>query len=77
MSILIADQRVGRLVVEFDTQFISNAINSVHRQGLFIAISEIVFSLILLSILGLALTRQLKNLTNAAHNNFSALAIGL
>lgn len=75
MPITVIDQTVGALELELNTRFISLAISTARQQGLIIALSEIVLSMLLLSILGLALTRHLQDLISATKSmsdgNFS------
>ena len=66
MPITVVDQKVGSLELELDTSFISMAISTARQQGLIIALGEILLSMLLLSLLGLALTRHLKDLINAS-----------
>jgi len=63
----MSDQVVGYLVLKMDTRFIINAINSIKSQGLLIAGLEILASILLLGLIGLALTKHLLALTRAAN----------
>lgn len=66
MPIIVVEQKVGSLELELDTGFISMAISTARQQGLIIALGEILLSMLLLSLLGLALTRHLTDLINAS-----------
>jgi len=66
VPIQMNDYSLGYLVLELDTGFIHTISNNTRNQGLFIASIEILLSIILLTILGLALTRKLTTLSNAA-----------
>jgi len=68
MPIKVFEHSVGYLDLEIDTAFITQAITTSRQQGIGIALSEILLSSILLSIIGIALTRHLRDLTNAAHS---------
>ena len=68
MPIKVFDRAVGYLDLELDTAFITQAIITARQQGIAIAFSEIFISTLLLSILGIALTRHLRDLINAAQN---------
>jgi len=68
MPIKVFEHSVGYLDLEIDTAFITQAIATSRQQGIGIALAEILLSSILLSILGIALTRHLRDLTNAAHS---------
>jgi len=68
MPIKVFDRTVGYLDLELDITFITQAIATARQQGLGIALSEILLSALLLSIIGIALTRHLKDLTSAAHS---------
>jgi len=75
MPITVQDQTVGSLELELDSSFITIATSAARQQGIIIALSEILLSMLLLSILGLALTRHLKDLISATKSmsdgNFS------
>jgi len=66
MPIQLADYPLGTLNLELDTRFIRNISNNIRNQGLIIAAIEILLSIILLTLLGLALTRKLSTLNSAA-----------
>jgi len=68
MPIMVFGRAVGYLDLELDTSFIEQAMTTVRQQSLGIALSEIFLSALLLSVIGLALTRHLKSLTSAAHS---------
>lgn len=65
IPILLADRIIGRLDLELDARFISRAIGTVREQGATIALVGIGLSVLVLSLLGLALTRGLQDLTGA------------
>lgn len=66
MPIQIDQQLVGRVELAMDTSAITEAIETSRGQGFAIALTEVVLSIILLSLLGLAMTGQLQALTEAA-----------
>jgi len=68
MPVKVYDRTVGYLDLEIDTAFIAQAITTSRQQGILIALFEILISTFLLSIIGIALTRHLHDLTNAAHS---------
>ncbi len=65
MPIRLAGRVVGMLDMEMDTRFLLHALGSMHRQGVGIAVSEILLSILVLGLLGGALTRHLVFLTRA------------
>lgn len=56
---------IGHLEFELDTLSITQAINSMRKQGATIAVMEIVLSIFLLAFLAISITRNLLKLTNA------------
>ena len=56
---------IGYLTFELDTRSITQAISSIQHQGTTIATAEIVLSILLLTLLGVTITRNLSNLTTA------------
>jgi signal transduction histidine kinase len=59
-------QHIGKLHMSVDTGFLSHAIHSLQKEGLFIASTEVVMTFILLALLGVLLTRNLAILADAA-----------
>lgn len=68
MPIRLFDRHLGHLFMEMDTGFIHQAIVSVRSQSLLIAGMEIIFSILLLGLIGYALTQSLQALTRAAQS---------
>lgn len=68
MPITVFNRSVGFLDLEIATDFITQAIATVRRQSIGIALLEIMLSAFLLSVLGIALTRHLRDLTQAAYS---------
>jgi len=68
MPVKVYERTVGYLDLEIDTAFISQAIATSRQQGIAIALSEILISAFLLSIIGIALTRHLHELADASHS---------
>jgi len=66
MPIRVSNYPLGTLDLELDLTFIDRMSNNIRDQGLLIAAIEILLSIILLTLLGLALTRKLSALNNAA-----------
>jgi len=66
MPVRLGGYPLGNLVLEADTNFINHATKDIARQGLLIALTEIVLSILLLTLLGIALTRKLYVLSDAA-----------
>ncbi len=67
MPIKIEQRVVGHLDLEISLRFIQQAVEKVWQQGVLIALAEILLSTLLLSIIGLLLTRHLSELTRVAH----------
>jgi len=67
IPIIVSNQLVGYLKMEMDTLFIINALKTVRSQSLLIAAIEIFISIILLGLIGFALTKYLSTLTQAAN----------
>ena len=66
--ITLSNRTIGGLDLEIDTQFITSALKTAQQQGLLIAAIEVILSILLLTALGVALTRHLHLLTDAARN---------
>ena len=58
--------QLGRLEMKYNTQFIQDASEDIRDQGILIAILEISISILLLVLLGVAITQKLYLLTRAA-----------
>jgi diguanylate cyclase (GGDEF)-like protein/PAS domain S-box-containing protein len=63
--IVVASRTIGNMRVQFNISYIVQAVQALRAQGAVIATIEVVLSIILLTLLGLALTRHLKDLTSA------------
>ncbi len=63
--IIVASRSIGNMRVQFNISYIVQAVQALRAQGAVIATIEVVLSIILLTLLGLALTRHLKDLTSA------------
>ncbi len=67
-TISFLEQNYGEVYFGIDTTFLHNAKNELITQSLFIALFEIILSIILLFSIGYLLTKHLLLLTNAAEN---------
>ncbi len=65
MPIKMQGRTIGRIIFQYETRLISSAIRQVRQQGITVATLEIVFSVLLLLLIGATLTRHLRELTNA------------
>ena len=68
MPIQLSGQEVGYLLLKMDIDFIEQAITSIRSQSGIIAAIEILLSIILLSLVGYALTQNLQSLTHATQS---------
>lgn len=66
IPVSLENHPLGSLQIEVDTHFLASALAHVRREGLGIALIEILLSIMLLTAVGLALTKQLYSLTGAA-----------
>ncbi len=64
--IVVASRPIGTMRVQFNVSYIVQAVQALRAQGAIIATVEVVLSIVLLTLLGLALTRHLMDLTSAA-----------
>lgn len=68
VPITLAGSMVGELHLSIDTSFLNLTINTLQREGMFIASAEVVITFVLLVLVGVLLTRNLATLANAARS---------
>ena len=68
VPITLIGNTVGKLHLSIDTSFLTLTINTLQREGMFIASAEVVITFVLLVLVGVLLTRNLAILANAARS---------
>ena len=66
LPLTLGSRAVGELEIFVDTRFLADAIKQLRSESIVIASAEVILSIVLLSIIGFALTRHLLSLTDAA-----------
>lgn len=68
LPLKVGGYMIGHLDLEMDMRFIRSTVGEIREQGFLIATTEVVLSLVLLTLLGVALTQRLYKLTQAAQS---------